>query len=292
MRWRQFILNLQGLDAEQVEAVFAGHHALAITYSDAADDPVLEPLPGETPLWQHTCITGLFDASFDAAALAADLRRTLSLEALPPSRVEVLEDRAWEREWLKDFRPLRFGRRLWVCPTHAEPEAADAICVRLDPGLAFGTGTHPTTALCLEFLDRTDVSEKRVLDFGCGSGILVVAAVMLGASRAMGYDIDPQAVTATRSNAAANGVAARLAATAVLDEVGQGYDLVLANILAKPLYELAEDIVMRLNAGGSLVLSGLLLSQCDALCERYREWVSFEPPAGKHGWACLVGQKR
>ena len=292
MAWRQFVLQLDSLDAEAVEQVFDRHGALAVTLSDAADDPVLEPRPGETPLWQQTRMTGLFDEAFDANALIADLQQTFGLDALPPWRTETLEDRAWEREWLKDFKPTRFGKRLWVCPVDADAPTDAEVIIRLDPGLAFGTGTHATTALCLEKLDAVDVSGKRILDFGCGSGILAIGALLLGAESAMGYDIDEQAVIASRDNAQKNGVQDRLDATTDIRTVGDGYDVVLANILAGPLMDLAEDIVSRLRPGGTIALSGILSGQAESVTERYASWIEFEAPLERDDWVCLAGTRR
>ena len=165
--WQQFVMNLESLNAESVEAVFMRHGAYSVTFSDAGDNPVLEPAPGETPFWGETRITGLFGASADLDALCRDLLATLELKELPEHRIERLEDRDWEREWLKDFGPMRFGERLWVCPTGSDPQDADAIIVRLDPGLAFGTGTHATTAMCLEWLDSLELAGRTLLDYGC-----------------------------------------------------------------------------------------------------------------------------
>ena len=207
MSWQQFVMDLETLDRERVEAVFERHGAYSITLTDGGDKPVLEPAPGETPLWSDTCITGLFAADADLAALATDLQHALSLDALPPHRIEALAEREWEREWLKDFGPMKFGNRLWICPGESEPDHDDAVVVRLDPGLAFGTGTHPTTAMCLEWLDGLQLDDKTMLDYGCGSGVLAIAALKLGCASAVGMDIDPQALTASAENAAANGVA-------------------------------------------------------------------------------------
>jgi len=292
MRWRQFVLKLGSLDADAVEDLLIRHGALAVTLRDAADDPVLEPLPGETPLWRETSITGLYDADFDPAALLEDLRREFGRNFSSTCDTEVLEDRAWEREWLKDFRPMRFGKRLWVCPVDATAPDEDGVIIRLDPGLAFGTGTHPTTALCLERLDGLDVSEGQVLDFGCGSGILAIGALLLGARSAMAYDIDEQAIVATRANAAQNGVAERLEATTDPAAIAGEYDLVLANILAGPLIDLAGEITPRLAPGGTLVLSGILSSQVDSVVERYAPDVAFADPASREDWVCLTGRKR
>ncbi|MDX1482648.1 MAG: 50S ribosomal protein L11 methyltransferase [Woeseiaceae bacterium] len=296
MSWRQFVLRLGDLNAEDVENIMLRHGALAVTFTDAADDPVLEPKPGETPLWNETRLTALFPDATDFALISADLVATLGLSAPPAYRVEPLEERVWEREWMKDFGPMRFGRRLWVVPTDADPPAQAGVVVRLDPGLAFGTGSHATTALCLEQLERLltplAANEKRVLDFGCGSGILAIAALKLGAREAVAIDIDPQAVAATQRNATLNGVEQRLhACLASASEDCGGFDLVVANILAKPLTEMAEALTDRLKEGGSLLLSGILENQADALARAYGRFVEFESPAQRDGWMCLTGRR-
>ncbi len=287
-------MNLQTLEADRVEEILERHGAMAVTYSDAADDPVLEPLPGETPLWQDSCVTGLFDADADLDALERDLRASLGLAELPPHRVEALEDRAWEREWLKDFRPMRFGRRLWVLPVDAAdaPEDSDAVVLRLDPGLAFGTGTHATTALCLERLDSLPLNGTEVLDYGCGSGILAIGALLLGAERATGYDIDPQAITASMNNARQNKVDDRITATLEREALGDGFDVVVANILAKPLIESAAEIASRIRRGGTLILSGILADQASTVAAAYAGRIDFETPTERDGWACLCGVRR
>ena len=287
-------MNLEALETDRVEEILERHGALAITYSDAADDPVLEPLPGETPLWRDSCVTGLFDADTDMAALTRDLQQSLRLPALPAHRVESLDDRAWEREWLNDFKPMRFGRRLWVFPVDATDttDADDAIIIRLDPGLAFGTGTHATTALCLEKLDGLALSGTQVLDYGCGSGILAIGALLLGAAHATGYDIDPQAVTATMNNARQNQVDDRLSSTLVGSELDVAYGVVVANILAKPLIELAAEIGARVKDGGTLILSGILESQADTVAQAYADRFDFDVAATREGWACLSGTRR
>ncbi|MDZ7767687.1 MAG: 50S ribosomal protein L11 methyltransferase [Woeseiaceae bacterium] len=289
MDWRQFIMELGQLPAEPVEVVLERHGAQAVTLSDAGDDPVLEPGRGETPLWPATRIAGLFAPDTDFDALRADLVSTFALEEMPAHRVEVLADRPWEREWLKDFGPMQFGERLWVCPAGMRPDSGDAVIVELDPGLAFGTGTHPTTALCLEWLEGLDLAGKRVLDFGCGSGILAIAALKLGARSAVGIDIDPQALTATASNARRNGVGLQLAMRP--EGIDDQFDVVLANILAAPLRDSAGWLSARLTCDGRLALSGILAAQASAVAEAYRRHIEFEPPANKDGWVRLSGRR-
>jgi len=284
-------MNLEQLEPERVEEILDRHGALAVTLTDAADEPVLEPAPGETPLWGQTRITGLFPLDADLDALTLDLLASLGVERLPEHRIEALADREWEREWLRDFRPMRFGQRLWVCPSGHEVADPAAVVVRLDPGLAFGTGTHPTTALCLAFLDSENLQGRRVLDYGCGSGVLAIAALLLGAASATGVDIDPQALIAANSNAAGNGVGSRLALRPGSADCGSGYDIVVANILAGPLVEMAPRLAACIAPGGRLALSGILTSQADAVQAAYETWIDFEPPRGSDDWVLLAGTK-
>jgi len=290
----QVHLTLDGLDPQAAEDACFATGAVSVTMSDAGDTPILEPLPGETPLWPATAVTALYDADTPPAPLATALRAWLGRPDLG-LRFEVLADRAWEREWLKDFRPMRFGERLWICPggMTPPPEATPApVIVWLDPGLAFGTGTHATTALCLTWLDGAALAGARVLDVGCGSGILAVAALRLGAAHAHGLDIDPQALTATADNAARNEVTARLSIAAADAPRDAGYDAVLANILAEPLIALAAKIASACRAGGTIVLSGLLTAQTDAVTAAYLPWFDMEVPRERDGWVGLVGHRR
>ncbi|MDX1500109.1 MAG: 50S ribosomal protein L11 methyltransferase [Woeseiaceae bacterium] len=293
--WRQFSMDIGRLDPDAVEAILTRHGAQSITFTDAGDDPQLEPGPGATPLWQESRITGLFAADADLDALRADLAASLGLDVLPAHSIEALGDRDWEREWLRFFEPMRFGKRLWICPGHAAAPDPGAVVVRLDPGLAFGTGTHATTALCLEWLDGIDVAGRTLLDYGCGSGILAIAALKLGAAGATAVDIDPQAVVATRSNARANGVAERLAATTDAAGAGHDFDLVVANILAGPLIDLADHLLARTAPGCLLALSGILSGQVEDVRRAYSHRVEFEPPVTRdqdgQTWARLTGRR-
>jgi ribosomal protein L11 methyltransferase len=296
MEWQQFVMNLETLDPASVEEVLVRHGAQSVTFSDAGDAPVLEPGPGETPFWKSTRISGLFGPDADMAGLLEELRTSLQLEQLPDHHWEALADREWEREWLKDFGPMRFGERLWVCPATSHPGQQGAVVVRLDPGLAFGTGTHATTAMCLEWLDSLDLQGRSLLDFGCGSGVLAIAALKLGCGHAHAVDIDAQAVLATRCNAAQNDVQARLTVTASAEDIAGPFDVVVANILAGPLAERAAAIVKQLRAGGWLGLSGILSEQAGEVVEAYAPWVDFDAPEfrtqGGQTWTRLTGRKR
>ena len=291
--WLQLEFPLGALDAERVQAALEALGALAVTLADAADDPIYEPPPGATPLWQRSSVTALFASDTDPAAVLRALKGALG-GTMPPHRFEPLAERDWEREWLKDFKPMRFGARLWVVPTaYAAPEPG-AVNLVLDPGLAFGTGTHPTTALCLEWLDAqaAALAGARVLDFGCGSGILAIAAALLGASRITAVDLDPQALIATDENAARNGVASRIEAVLPGAAPAGSYDLLVANILSGPLVELAPTLMARIGPGARFALSGILTAQAAEVAAAYSAFATMDPPVTRGDWVRLDGLRR
>ena len=288
-------MDLETLSPDRVEEILLRHGAHSVTYSDAGDQPLLEPAPGETPLWHDTRITGLFSVDADFAALRDDILNSFDIAELPSHEISDLEDRPWEREWLRDFGPMRYGERLWICPGDSSVDDGQAVIVRLDPGLAFGTGTHATTALCLEWLDSLALDGKNLLDYGCGSGILAIAALKLGCTGAVATDIDHQAIIATRENAAANDVSNRLETCLAPGDLGEQFDVVIANILASPLIELAEPIAARVRTGCPLALSGILSGQVGEVLEAYRPWIEFDEPVereqGGQTWVRLSGRR-
>jgi ribosomal protein L11 methyltransferase len=284
-------LELEALDAEHVEQACFAAGAVSVVLTDCRDDAILEPAPGEVRLWPATRLQALFTEPLSAAALA-QLAEDIGCA---PARLQISEiaDRVWEREWLRDFQPMRFGERLWICPSHATVNEANAAVVRLDPGLAFGTGTHPTTRLCLEYLDaRTTSTTPLVIDYGCGSGVLAIAALRLGAAHAVAYDIDPQALTATLDNALANDVAQSLTLASDAPAPPLAADLLLANILSGPLCELAPRLAALLKPDGELVLAGLLEEQAAEVIEAYRPWLTLHRWRSLEGWACLAGRRK
>ncbi len=285
-------MNLDALDPAHVEAALTDCGALSVTFTDAGDDPVLEPAPGEVPLWTDTRVTALFDADSDLADLTSLLESKLGVSVLPANHVEDLADRQWEREWLQDFAPMQFGKRLWVIPGDATPPDPDAINLRFDPGLAFGTGTHPTTALCLEWLDRIDVTGLSLFDFGCGSGILSVAAARLDAGKIMAVDIDLQALSATRQNAERNGVSGKLRVSEHYDETSGPHDVVVANILAGTLIDNVDFIHSAVKPRGKIALSGILIDQVDAVSEAFRHRFVLDAPVYQQEWALLSGTRK
>jgi ribosomal protein L11 methyltransferase len=291
MPFHQLVLELPGHELVRAEDACARLGAIAVSLADAGDEPLLEPAPGETPVWQAVRLRALFHLSANPEVAAATLAVVLGL---PPAAISIehVEDRAWEREWLKDFRPMRFGHRLGVAPAGQRPDASAPVILELEPGLAFGTGTHATTALCLEWLDGRIQGGERVLDYGCGSGILALAALKLGARAAHAFDIDPQALTATRENAARNGLAPLVDVAERIEAVTGTFDIVLANILARPLVELASRLARLVRPGGEIVLAGLLTRQAAEVAQAYEPWFDIAPKAERDGWTLLAGRRR
>jgi ribosomal protein L11 methyltransferase len=282
--------ELGALAAEAAEAACFAAAALSVTLVDAQDDPVLEPKPGELRLWPHTRVRGLFMHEADAAAVARRLAAALGIEA---GRIESVRvpDRAWEREWLKDFHAMRFGTRLWVCPFHEQVHDAGAVVVNLDPGLAFGTGTHASTALCLNWLDGHLRPGDLVIDYGCGSGVLALAAAKLGAAAVHAFDIDPQALLATTDNAHSNAVAGRVHVQAQEATLPAGVDVLLANILSGALCELAPRFAALTRPGGQVVLAGIMEPQVAEVTAAYAPCFDVTRFGGRDGWACLAGRR-
>jgi ribosomal protein L11 methyltransferase len=292
--WQEWVLETHSQLVEALEAWLFERGALAVTLEDNANEPLLEPGPGETPLWQNVVLTALFTSDVDLSSIRAVLPRTLLAEN-SKSELSPLEDREWTRVWMDDFAPIQMGPRLWVCPSWAEPPDEALVNVMLDPGLAFGTGTHATTAMCLGALDAAMNGGESVVDFGCGSGILAIAALKLGASKALGVDNDPQALAASRDNAARNKISADQF-DAVMPEDGRlsawsnVANVVVANILAGPLLSLAQELIQLMAPGGRLLLTGVLEEQAAELIEHYAH-VGLEVTDRRDGWVLLSGVK-
>lgn len=291
MPWLQVRIPLPADSVEPVEDALLAAGAQSVSLEDAGNQPIVEPGPGEAPLWPEVRVVALFDADTERSVIRDALQKTLATVAGEPE-FELLPDREWQRAWMDDWRPLRFGRRLWIAPLGDSVEESGAVIVRLDPGLAFGTGTHPTTALCLEWLDGLDLAGCRVLDHGCGSGVLAVAALRLGAAEAAAVDIEPQALEATGLNALANGVAGRLRVHKREAMPDGPFDIVLANILAGPLIEAAPVLAARQPAGGRIALSGIRQDQAEAVIAAYGTDYEIGEGAVRDGWVRLDGLRR
>ncbi|AKS40936.1 50S ribosomal protein L11 methyltransferase [Wenzhouxiangella marina] len=287
-QWYTVRLVLEPSQIDAAEDALFEQGAQAVTLLDAEDHPVHEPGPGERLLWPQVLVEALFDHPPALDTLASELSAAGVLVEASALQTASLADRDWVRAWMDEYQPMRFGAGLWICPNHIEPDPAWPRVIRLDPGLAFGSGTHPTTALCLEWLDGQDLSGQTVIDYGCGSGILAIAAALQGAERVIGVDHDPQAIEATRDNAQRNGVADAIEALLPADFQPEPCRLVLANILAGPLIELSDRICDCLAPGGRLVLSGILETQAEDVAAAYRSRLGEPTIAVRDGWVRLV----
>lgn len=293
MPWIQLRLSADEETAEKYSDWLTACGSQAVTFIDAKDTPIYEPLPGdEVTYWSNTVVMGLFEASHDMDKVITYLQSIHPDKKAMRYKLEQLEDKDWEREWMDNFHPMKFGERLWICPSWRDVPDPAAVNVMLDPGLAFGTGTHPTTALCLTWLDSLDLTDKTVVDFGCGSGILSLAALKLGAKKVIGIDIDPQALQASRENAKRNNVEDRLELYLPENQPMYKADVVVANILAGPLRELAPTIIEFVGENGLLALSGVLEEQAQELQNIYGKWCLMDPVAVQDEWVRLSGVKK
>jgi len=292
MPWLRFTLRTDNEHADAVTEALEAAGAQAVTLVDAEDQPLFEPLPGETPMWIALEATGLFEADIDTQALREQLATQLPETILATQRLEPLEDKDWSRVWMEDYHPMQFGENIWIVPSWCDAPQPEAVNILLDPGLAFGTGTHPTTSLCLQWLDDKQLAGKQVLDYGCGSGILAIAAAKLGADQVMAIDIDPQALQATRDNADRNAVSDHISTHLPMELPDDGFDMLLANILAGPLTELAPMLCRAIKPGAELVLSGILAEQSENILQAYGEYCDMEPPVQQDDWIRVSGRKR
>jgi ribosomal protein L11 methyltransferase len=288
----QLTVEVDADQCERLEALVEEAGAISVSYLDPGGEPVLEPALGTTPLWSRVRLLALFQGWPDAEQLYLDICQALSVERPAHWELAPLEQRQWERAWMDHYHPMHFGGRLWVVPTTHEAPEPDAVNLRLDPGLAFGTGTHPTTALCLRWLAQAELAGQEVVDFGCGSGILAIASLLLGARQAYGIDNDPQALVASQDNAKRNGVAERLTLWLPSEVQSVVADVVVANILAGVLIELRDHILALLRPGGRIALSGILTRQQEDVTAAYAAWIDWEPAQHDDGWVLLTGCRR
>ena len=292
MAWHQLSVVTDEQTAPELSDFFSELGAVSVTYSDAEDEPVYEPAIDQTQIWSNTRVTALFELDADPDILQTLVLNTFIGQPLHQWQAEVIQDQAWERAWMAHFKPMHFAGRLWVCPSGQEVTEPDQVCMTLDPGLAFGTGTHPTTALCLEWLAGHDLQNKVMIDYGCGSGILAVAALLLGAEQAHAVDIDPQAITATQYNAEKNQVLDRISYYLPEQFTVSSAEVVVANILAKPLIELSATIAGLVKPGGYLVLSGILNEQAEAVADAYRaQGLQVAEPVSQEDWCRLDAER-
>lgn len=291
MDWHQISVVSAESSSDLVSETLIALGAVSITFKDATNQPLYEPPPDTHPLWEQTQIVALFENAVDLDAIQQSVSSACPNAILNHWEIELLRDRIWEREWMEHFKPMHFGKGLWICPSHQPPPDPNAINLQLDPGLAFGTGTHPTTALCLEWLANEKLQGLDVMDYGCGSGVLAIASILLGAKRSVAVDIDPQALTATKDNAKQNAVENQIICALAEHSSDEISDILVANILAKPLVNLAPILKNHVKPGGKLVLSGILHEQIDCVQKAYEKEFHFSPPTLRENWARLDATK-
>jgi ribosomal protein L11 methyltransferase len=291
MSWLELSVRVSRQNAPLVEKLLQNEPVLALTLTDDADDPVLEPGVGETPLWPTVCVTALFRGDTAVEPLARMLSLVPGVDRPQQVSFHKFEDQQWERVWLDQFKPMQFGSGLWIVPGDQPAPSVATDILRLDPGLAFGTGTHPTTRLCLQWMDEHDFAGQKVVDYGCGSGVLGIVAAIKGAVEVICVDNDPQALLASSDNASRNDVQKNIQVVLPEHFETRPVDVVLANILAGPLIDLAPVLLASLRPGGILVLSGILDGQADEVIEGYQAHIEQLTITTDDGWVRLVGNK-
>ena len=291
MPWLQLIIPTNENDADKLSDALMDHGAVSVTLQDMQDQPVLEPELGTTPMWSQTRVVGLYDANENLKQVIAKIEQQLRIK-ISDWKGEQLEDKDWVRAWMDSFKPMQFGKLLWVVPSNFEPPEKEAANILLDPGLAFGTGTHPTTSMCLEWLDAHPPLDLNIIDFGCGSGILAIGALLLGAKHAEAIDLDPQALIATRDNAEKNNVATKIKTYLPKEFAAKKTPLLLANILASPLIELAPYFTKLTEKNGQIVLSGILAEQAEQVLCAYQDQFNIKIWKQLDDWVCLAGTKK
>ncbi|WP_407304272.1 50S ribosomal protein L11 methyltransferase [Acinetobacter sp.] len=297
MKWLQIHITVDQAQVDFTETLLNSLGAVSVTLDDAENQDLLEPLPGETPLWNKVIVTGIY-AQEEGEEIDVDALTTFISAQMPevPLRYEFLEDQEWERTWMDAYEPIQIGEKFWIVPEWMEAPDADAVNIKLDPGLAFGTGNHASTFLCLQWLGQTDVKDKIVIDYGCGSGILGVAALLLGAKKVYATDIDPQAVLATQQNAELNGVLGNLF-VGLPNEFNEEFkaqkaDVFVANILAGPLMALAPEFATLVKSEGEFALAGILEEQVADVSSVYSEFFDILQVEKREEHWCRISGKR
>lgn len=292
MAWQQLKLQIHSAHVDFLEQQMLSYGAISITYLDAKDQAVFQKEPGSTPLWDETYLICLFDDTTELGAVLAWIKNNPVILNRATLQIERIEDQAWERSWMTDFKAMQFGDRLWICPTWQDPPDPDAINIILDPGLAFGSGSHATTAMCLQWLENADLTGKTVIDYGSGSGVLAIAAALLGAGTIIAVDNDPQAVVATLANCAANNIPSESVIACLPEDLPDvKADVLLANILAEPLIELAPHFATLVHPGAAVILSGLLPEQASTVLAAYSSEYTMDSPRIEQGWVRLTGHR-
>ncbi|PCH60299.1 MAG: 50S ribosomal protein L11 methyltransferase [SAR86 cluster bacterium] len=292
MPWQQLTVQIDSSGAEPLEQFIFDHGALSVTYQDAEDQPVFQQELGSTPLWDLAILSCLFDHEANLDSLLIALKQHPAVIPQSQIKMEVVEDKDWERCWMDDFKAMQYADNLWICPSWLTPPDPSAVNIILDPGLAFGSGSHETTSLCLQWLAQANLTDLHIIDYGCGSGVLAIAAALLGAGQVTAVDNDPQAILATGDNRLRNNISsAKLKAYLPPQTPSLQGDILVANILAAPLISLAPELAKLVKPQGTVVLSGILENQADEVIASYQEWFEMEAVVTNGDWIRLVGKK-
>lgn len=289
--YHQIEFNIAKDDLAETEKILESYQPLSISMQGFGEEKIYEPLPGEMPIWEKIRVKAMYQNIKNLSDLENEIINKTNIKILNNKVIKAIGKKDWQEEWMQSSKPMRFGEKLWIYPDHLIDNLEGKVCVNLNPGLAFGTGSHPTTRLCLEWLEKSNLDQKSVLDYGCGSGILGISAIKLGAKSVTAIDLDPQAVIASKNNAEKNHVQQEIEITDNNKTIEKNFNIIVANILAKPLIELAPYFYKKLNKEGAICLSGILEGQINIIKDAYLKYFNLSEIKIKDGWVMMSGIK-
>ena len=289
--YHQIEFNIAKDDLAETEKILESYQPLSISMQGFGEEKIYEPLPGEMPIWEKIRVKAMYQNIKNLSDLENEIINKTNIKILNNKVIKAIGEKDWQEEWVQSSKPMRFGEKLWIYPDHLIDNLEGKVCVNLNPGLAFGTGSHPTTRLCLEWLEKSNLDQKSVLDYGCGSGILGISAIKLGAKSVTAIDLDPQAVIASKNNAEKNHVQQEIEITDNNKTIEKNFNIIVANILAKPLIELAPYFYRKLNKEGAICLSGILEGQINIIKDAYLKYFNLSEIKIKDGWVMMSGIK-
>ena len=289
--YHQIEFNIAKDDLAETEKILESYQPLSISIQGFGEEKIYEPLPGEMPIWEKIRVKAMYQNIKNLSDLENEIINKTNIKTLNNKVIKAIGKKDWQEEWVQSSKPMRFGEKLWIYPDHLIDNLEGKVCVNLNPGLAFGTGSHPTTRLCLEWLEKSNLDQKSVLDYGCGSGILGISAIKLGAKSVTAIDLDPQAVIASKNNAEKNHVQQEIEITDNNKTIEKNFNIIVANILAKPLIELAPYFYKKLNKEGAICLSGILEGQINIIKDAYLKYFNLSEIKIKDGWVMISGIK-
>ena len=289
--YHQIEFNIAKDDLAETEKILESYQPLSISIQGFGEEKIYEPLPGEMPIWEKIRVKAMYQNIKNLSDLENEIINKTNIKTLNNKVIKAIGKKDWQEEWVQSSKPMRFGEKLWIYPDHLIDNLEGKVCVNLNPGLAFGTGSHPTTRLCLEWLEKSNLDQKSVLDYGCGSGILGISAIKLGAKSVTAIDLDPQAVIASKNNAEKNHVQQEIEITDNNKTIEKNFNIIVANILAKPLIELAPYFYKKLNKEGAICLSGILEGQINIIKDAYLRYFNLSEIKIKDGWVMMSGIK-